>query len=44
MYKCPHIKFINHYDLIPFDSIASLVHMVKWFDFENEFVVNKFLF
>jgi hypothetical protein len=43
-YECPHMKLVNHYDLIPFDSIASLVHMVKQFDFENEFFVNKFIF
>ena len=44
MYECPHMKFVNHYDLIPFDSIAGLAYVVKRFDYENEYFVNKFLF
>ncbi|EXX77681.1 hypothetical protein RirG_021600 [Rhizophagus irregularis DAOM 197198w] len=44
MYEYPHMKFVNHYDLIPFDSIAGLAYVVKRFDYENEYFVNKFLF
>ena len=43
-YECPHMKLVNHYDVILFNSIAELVHMVERFDFKNEFFVNKFLF
>ncbi|CAB4414542.1 unnamed protein product [Rhizophagus irregularis] len=43
-YKCPHMKFVNKYDVIPFNSIVGLAHVVKRFDFENEFFVNKFIF
>lgn len=43
-YECPRMKLVNQYDIIPFDSIAGLVHMVKRFDHENEFFVNKFQF
>ena len=42
-YGCPHMKLVNHYDVILFNSIAGLVHMVERFDFKNEFFVNKFL-
>ena len=43
-YECPHMKFVNKYDVIPFNSIVGLAHVVKRFDFENEFFVNKFIF
>ena len=43
-YDCPHMKFVNAYDVIPFNSIAGLVHMVERFDSKNEFFVNKFIF
>lgn len=43
-YECPHMKLVDQYDAIPFNSIAGLVHMVKRFDYENEFFVNKFQF
>ncbi len=36
-YGCPHMKLANDYDVIPFNSIAGLVHMVERFDFKNEF-------
>ncbi|GET52121.1 hypothetical protein RhiirA1_478287 [Rhizophagus irregularis] len=35
MYKCSHMKFVNHYNLISFESIAGLVHMVKRDSIEN---------
>ncbi|CAB4414547.1 unnamed protein product [Rhizophagus irregularis] len=43
-YECLHLKFVNSYDVIPFNSIVGLVHIVKWFDHQNEFFVNKFYF
>ncbi|CAB5365802.1 unnamed protein product [Rhizophagus irregularis] len=43
-YGCSHMKLINSYDIIPFDSIVEVVHMVKRFDYQNEFFVNKFIF
>jgi hypothetical protein len=43
-YECPHMKLVDQYDVIPFNSIAGLIHMVKRFDYENEFFVNKFQF
>lgn len=39
------MKLVNQYDIIiPFNSIAGLIHMIKKFDHENEFFVNKFQF
>jgi len=43
-YECSHMKLVNCYDVIPFNSIIGLVHIVKRFNYENEFFVNKFLF
>jgi hypothetical protein len=44
MYECPHMKLVSCYDVVPFDSIAGLVHVVKRFNYQNEFFVNKFYF
>ncbi|UZO18094.1 uncharacterized protein OCT59_009415 [Rhizophagus irregularis] len=43
-YECPHLKFVNSYDVVPFNSIVGLVHIVKRFYYQNEFFVNKFYF
>uniref|UniRef100_U9UFB6 Uncharacterized protein n=3 Tax=Rhizophagus irregularis TaxID=588596 RepID=U9UFB6_RHIID len=43
-YECPHLKFVNSYDVVPFNSIVGLVHIVKRFNYQNEFFVNKFYF
>jgi hypothetical protein len=43
-YECPHMKLVNYYDVIPFNSIVGVIHMVKRFDHQNEFFVNKFYF
>jgi hypothetical protein len=43
-YECLHMKLVDQYDVVPFDSIVGLVHIVKRFDYQNEFFVNKFLF
>ncbi|UZO18008.1 uncharacterized protein OCT59_009336 [Rhizophagus irregularis] len=36
-YECPHLKFVNSYDVVPFNSIVGLVHIVKRFNYQNEF-------